>query len=127
MMKIKPFKNEKLTDFSKKENLDKQKQALDKVRKSLGKTYEIIIGGKKIKTNSKLNSYNPSNKKEIVCSFYKGTADLVDKAVETANKKFKEWKNVSPVERANYLFKLTSLWLNQLILEQDAGCSTSFV
>ena len=101
-MKIKPFKNEKLTDFSKKENLDKQKQALDKIRKSLGKTYEIIIGGKKIKTVGKIDSYNPSNKSEIVSSFYKGTASLVDKAVETANKKFNEWKNVSPAERALY-------------------------
>jgi 1-pyrroline-5-carboxylate dehydrogenase len=108
-MKIKHFKNEKLTDFSKKVNIDKQKQALNKIRKNLGKTYEIIIGGKKIKTNSKLNSYNPSNKDEIVCSFYKGTTDLVDKAVETANKKFKEWKNVSPVERANYLFKAANI------------------
>ena len=108
-MKIKPFKNEKLTDFSKKANFVKQKQALDKVRENLGKTYEIIIGGKKIKTNSKIHSYNPSNKEEIVSSFYKGTKDLVDKAVETANKKFIEWKNVSPALRANYLFKAADI------------------
>jgi 1-pyrroline-5-carboxylate dehydrogenase len=112
-MKIKPFKNEKLTDFSKKANLAKQKQALDLFKINLGKTYEIVIGGKKIKTNSKLNSYNPSNKEEIVCSFYKGTADLVDKAVETANKKFNEWKNVSPGERANYLFKAADIARNR--------------
>lgn len=108
-MKIKPFKNEKLIDFSKKANLVKQKKALDKVRKDLGKTYEIIIGGKKIKTVNKIHSYNPSNKEEIVGSFYKGTAALVDKAVETANKKFDEWKNVSPSLRANYLFKAADI------------------
>src|ERR1035438_1619419 len=109
LMKTKPFKNEKLTDFSKKANLVKQKQALDKVRKNLGKTYEIIIGGKKIKTGNKIHSYNPSNKEEIVSSFYKGTAALVDKAVETANRKFIEWKNVSPTLRANYLFKAADI------------------
>src|ERR1035437_10528417 len=108
-MKIKPFKNEKLTDYSRKANLVKQKQALDKVRKDLGKTYEIIIGGKKIKTDNKIHSYNPSNKEEIVGSFYKGTKDLVDQAVETANKKFNEWKNVSPEVRANYLFKAADI------------------
>ena len=108
-MKIKPFKNEKLTDFSKKANLVKQKQALDKVRKNLGKTYEIIIGGKKIKTVNKIHSYNPSNKEEIVASFYKGTANIVDRAVETAYKKFNEWKNVSPALRANYLFKAADI------------------
>jgi 1-pyrroline-5-carboxylate dehydrogenase len=108
-MKIKPFRNEKLTDFSKKVNLDKQKKALNKVRKNLGKTYEIIIGGKKIKTNSKINSYNPSNKDEVVASFCKGTTELVNKAVESANKKFNEWKDVPPVERANYLFKAAAI------------------
>jgi 1-pyrroline-5-carboxylate dehydrogenase len=108
-MKIKPFKNEKLTDFSKKVNLDKQKQAINKARKNLGKTYEIIIGGKKIKTKSKINSFNPSNKEEIIASFFKGTPDLVDKAVETANKKFSEWKTVLPAVRANYLFKAANI------------------
>ena len=108
-MKIKPFRNEKLTDFSKKVNLDKQKKALNKVRKNLGKTFEIIIGGKKIKTNSKIISYNPSNKDEVVASFYKGTAELVNKVVESANRKFNEWKDVPPVERANYLFKAAAI------------------
>ncbi|MDR3668923.1 MAG: L-glutamate gamma-semialdehyde dehydrogenase [Ignavibacteriaceae bacterium] len=108
-MKIKPFRNEKLTDFSKKANLDKQKQALNKVRKNLGKTYEIILGGKKIKTNSKIDSFNPSNKLEIVGSFYKGTKDLVDKAVEIAIRRFNEWKYVPPVERADYLFKAAAI------------------
>jgi 1-pyrroline-5-carboxylate dehydrogenase len=108
-MKIKPFRNEKLTDFSKKVNLDKQKKVLNKVRKSLGKTYEIIIAGKKIKTSSKINSYNPSNKEEIVASFYKGTPDLVNNAVESANRKFNVWKDVPPAERANYLFKAAAI------------------
>jgi 1-pyrroline-5-carboxylate dehydrogenase len=108
-MKITPFRNEKLTDFSKQENLDKQKHALALVRKKIGKTYEIIIGGKKIKTAGKINSYNPSNKTEIVSSFYKGTTELVDKAVETANKKFNEWKNVPGEVRASYLFKAAAI------------------
>ncbi|MDR3609297.1 MAG: L-glutamate gamma-semialdehyde dehydrogenase [Ignavibacteriaceae bacterium] len=108
-MKIKPFKNEKLTDFSKKENLVNQKQALAQIRKKLGKTYEIIIGGKKIRTKNKIISYNPSNKEEIVANFYKGNTELVDRAVETAAKKFNEWKNVPPAERADYLFKAASI------------------
>jgi 1-pyrroline-5-carboxylate dehydrogenase len=109
MLKTKPFKNEKLTDFSKKGNIDKQNEALALVRKKLGKTYDIIIGGKKIKTKNKLNSFNPSNKKEIVATFYKGTPDLVDRAVETASYKYNEWKNVPADVRANYLFKAAEI------------------
>ncbi len=108
-MKVKPFKNETIMDFSKKTNIEKQQKALDGVRKKLGKTYDIIIGGKKFKTGNKINSYNPSNKNEIVSSFYKGTPKLADKAVETANKKFNEWKNVPAVERAGYLFRAANI------------------
>jgi 1-pyrroline-5-carboxylate dehydrogenase len=106
---LKPFINEKLTDFTQKINLDKQNKALAQVRKKIGRTYEIIIAGQKIKTNSKLHSYNPSNKEEIIASFYKGTVQLVEKAVENANKKFNDWKNVPPAARAEYLFKAAKI------------------
>jgi len=108
-MKVKPFKNEIIIDFSKPENLEKQKKALAGVRKKIGKTYEIIIGGKKYKTVDKINSYNPSNKKEVISSFYKGTPELVDKAVETANKKFNEWKHIPAEVRAGYLIKAANI------------------
>lgn len=108
-MKIKPFKNEKFTDFSKKSNLDAQNQALAEVKKKLGRTYEIVINGKRIKTENKINSYNPSNKSELISSFYKGTAELVDKAVDAASKKFDEWKHVPAEERAAILFKAAEI------------------
>ena len=109
LMKVKPFKNEVILDFSKKENLDKQKKAIADVRKKLGKTYDIIIGGKKFKTADQINSYNPSNKNEIISIFYKGTPELVDKAVETANKKFNEWKYVPAEVRAGYLLRAAQI------------------
>jgi 1-pyrroline-5-carboxylate dehydrogenase len=108
-MRIKPFKNEPLTDFSKPANIKKQQDALKKVRKQLGKTYEIVIGGKKIKTDKTFNSYNPSKKDEIVAVFYKGNAELVDKAVETAFNKFQSWKDVPAEERAKILFKAADI------------------
>jgi 1-pyrroline-5-carboxylate dehydrogenase len=108
-MKIKPFKNEPLTDFSKPANIKKQQDAIKKARKQLGKTYEIVIGGKKIKTDKTFNSYNPSKKEEVVAAFYKGTAELVNQAVETASKKFESWKNVPAEDRAKVLFKAADI------------------
>jgi 1-pyrroline-5-carboxylate dehydrogenase len=108
-MKIKPFKNEPLTDFSKPANLKKQQDALKKVRKQLGKTYEIVIGGKKIKTDKTFNSINPSKKEEVVATFYKGNAELVEHAVETASKKFESWKHVPAQDRAKILFKAAEI------------------
>jgi len=75
-MKVKPFRNEPFTDFSKKSNIEKQEKALALVRKQLGKTYEMIVGGKKLRSNGRIVSYNPSNKDEIIAKFHKGTKEI---------------------------------------------------
>ncbi len=103
------FRNEPLLDFSKKINYDKQKAAIALVRKKLGRTYEIVINGKKYKTEKTFTSINPSNKDEVIASFYKGTIDLVNLAVESANKTFDTWKYTPVDERANYLFKASAI------------------
>lgn len=108
-MKVAPFRNEKITDFSKANNVKLQKEEIVKVRKKLGKTYELIIGGKKIKTEKTFNSYNPSNKNELIATFYKGNAELANKAILEAEKAFNTWKYVPAEERANLLFRAAEI------------------
>jgi 1-pyrroline-5-carboxylate dehydrogenase len=108
-MKIRPFKNEIITDFSKPKNIQLQKEAIDKVRKKLGKTYELVIGGKKIKTPKTFSSYNPSNKEELIATFYKGSAELANKAILEAEKAFQTWRYVPAEERAKLLFKAAAI------------------
>jgi 1-pyrroline-5-carboxylate dehydrogenase len=108
-MRIKPFKNEPITDFSIKSNLIKQQIALTSVAKQLGKTYEMVVGGQKLRSKNKLVSYNPANKDEVVAMFYKGTKEMAIRAVETAAKKFEDWKFVPAAERANFLFKAAAI------------------
>ena len=91
-MKIRPFKNEPFTDFSKPANIELQKSALKAVKKKLGKTYEIIIDGKKIKTEKTFSSINPSDVSEVIAKFYKGTKALAEIAVESAYKTFQKWQ-----------------------------------
>jgi 1-pyrroline-5-carboxylate dehydrogenase len=108
-MAIKEFKNEPVLNFALPANNKKQKDALQVVRKKLGKTYEIIIGGKKVKTAKLLHSYNPSNQDEVIASFYKGDIATVEKAVETAAKTFETWKFVPATKRAAILFKAAAI------------------
>lgn len=108
-MAIKEFKNEPVLNFALPANDKKQKDALKAVRKKLGKKYEIIIGGKKIKTAKMLHSYNPSNQDEVIASFYKGDIAIVEKAVETAAKTFETWKYVPAAKRAAILFKAAAI------------------
>ncbi len=104
-----PFKNEPILDFTKPANVNLQKEALTAVRKKIGKTYELIINGKKIKTDKVFNSINPSNKDEVIASFYKGTSDLVLQAVEAASKAFQKWQYAPVEERAGIILKAAEI------------------
>lgn len=108
-MPIPKFQNEPLLDFSKPTNRKAQEAAIKKVRAEFGKEYPIVIGGEKIYTQAKFNSYNPSKSSEVVGVFQKGDADLANKAMDVAVAKFEEWKNVSYKKRADYLFKAAKL------------------
>src|SRR6185369_2548293 len=66
---IAPFKNEPMVDFSRPENAQKMKAALEEVRAELGREYELVIGGKRIKTADKIKSLNPANPSQVVGVF----------------------------------------------------------
>src|SRR4029078_3327014 len=102
------FKNEPFTDFSKPENADAMRTALEKVRGELGREYPSVVNGEKVTLEHKFQSYNPANKTEVVGIFFAGDSDksLVEKAIEAATAAFKTWRNVPAVERAEYLFKV---------------------
>ena len=105
------FKNEPFTDYSKPENAEAMKAALEKVKSELGREYPIVINGEKITLDSKFQSYNPANKTEVVGVFSEVDDDttLVEKAIDAAWEAFKTWRNVPAAERAEYLFKIADV------------------
>ncbi len=104
-----PYKNEPLTDFTTPANKKAMQKALAIVAKELGKEFPLVIGGEEIITTDKLYSYNPSHPSDIVGIFSKATPELAVRAIETAARKFEEWKFVAPAKRAEYLFKAAKL------------------
>src|SRR2546428_13350047 len=66
-----PFVNEPLTDFTKEENARKMRAAIEKVRGQLGREYDLIIGGRRVKTTGKIKSLNPSQPSQIVGIYQK--------------------------------------------------------
>lgn len=108
-MIIKSFKNEPIIAFSEETDVQKQKKALQEVRNELGKTYSIYINGIEYDTEKRFNSYNPSNKEEVIATFSKGTAELVNLAVDTAYNKFQEWQYFPPEKRAKILLKAAKI------------------
>ena len=105
------FKNEPFTDYSKPENAEAMRAAIDKVRSELGREYPVVINGEKVTLPSKFESINPANKTEVVGVFSEVDTDtsLVDKALDAATAAFKIWRSVPPAERAEYLFKIADV------------------
>ncbi|MBI4464334.1 MAG: L-glutamate gamma-semialdehyde dehydrogenase [Acidobacteria bacterium] len=106
---IEEFRNEPFTDFSKPENRQAMQEAIEKVRSQLGREYEIVIGGERIRTAEKFNSYNPSRKGEVIGIFQKATPELAARAVEAAYDQFQKWQWVPAPERASILFRTAAI------------------
>ncbi|MDX9691410.1 MAG: hypothetical protein RBT45_03080, partial [Acholeplasmataceae bacterium] len=65
-MAIYTYQTELLTNFSKEENQKGYLKGLETVRSYLGKSYDLVINGKRVKTSKQMKSLNPSNHAEIV-------------------------------------------------------------
>src|SRR5882672_12575138 len=79
-----PFRNEPPVDFSREENARKMRSAIEKVRGQLGREFDLIIGGKHVKTAEKIKSLNPSQPSQIVGIHQKAGRDHVEPAMKAA-------------------------------------------
>jgi 1-pyrroline-5-carboxylate dehydrogenase len=100
------FKNEAFVDFSKEENVRRMRTAIEKVRGQLGREYDLIIGGKRVKTADKIRSINPAKPSQVVGVHQKAGKEHAEPAVSAAHKAFETWKNTSVEERASLLFRV---------------------
>lgn len=106
---MKEFQNEPLVDFKNEEVRKLMEEAIRKTESEFGKEHEMIIGGKRIKSDEKFKSINPSKKDEVVGIFQKGKEEHAEEALKTAWCTFKTWKYVSAEKRAEYLFKIADV------------------
>src|SRR6266702_2443670 len=104
-----PFVNEPLTDFTKPENARQMRAAIEKVRGQLGREYDLIIGGKRVKTQDKIKSINPAKPSQIVGLHQKAGKDQVEPAMQAALRAFESWSRTSIEERASLLFRVGDL------------------
>jgi 1-pyrroline-5-carboxylate dehydrogenase len=103
------FRNEPYTDFTQPANRKRMEEALAKVRGQLGREYDIIIGGERVRTGDKLISVNPARPDEIVGIHQKATPELANRAIETAHRNFAGWSRTPDRDRIGMLVKTASL------------------
>ena len=115
------FKNEPSVDFANPENARRMKAAIEKVRNELGREYDLVIGGRHLKTAEKTQSLNPAKPSEIVGIHQAAGASEVGPAMKAALKAFETWKFSSIEERTNLLFRVSVL-LRERKFELMARC-----
>lgn len=99
-----PFVNEPLVDFTRDENARRMRAAIEKVRGQLGREYDLIIGGKRIRTSDKIKSINPAKPSQVVGLHQKAGKEHVEPAMQAALDAFASWSQTSFEERASLLF-----------------------
>src|SRR5215468_8206774 len=104
-----PFVNEPPVNFRNEENARKMRAAIEKVRGQLGREYELIVGGKRVKTGEKIKSLNPARPSQIVGVHQKAGREHVEPAMNAALKAFESWSRTSIEERASLVFRVGDL------------------
>jgi len=99
-----PFVNEPLTDFTREETARRMRAAIEKVRGQLGREYDLIIGGKRVRTSDKIKSINPAKPSQLVGLHQKAGKEHVEPAMQAALAAFASWSRTSFEERASLLF-----------------------
>lgn len=104
-----PFQSEPFDTYTTEASLGAMRSALDKVRAQLGRTYPLIIDGKKIETAAKLTSTNPSRPGEVVGHTSKAGVDHAEQAIQAAWTAFEGWKRWTQEDRSRLCLKAAQI------------------
>jgi 1-pyrroline-5-carboxylate dehydrogenase len=97
------FTNQTFIDFKATENARKMKTALEFVFSQLGREYDLVIGGRRIKTADKIRSLNPARPAQIVGIHQKAGAEHAQQAISAALSAFESWSRTTVESRASLL------------------------
>jgi 1-pyrroline-5-carboxylate dehydrogenase len=106
---FRPFRNEAATDFTNPENARRMREALAKVRAELGREYDMVIGDRLIKTQSKIKTINPARPDQVVGVFQSAGREHVEPAIQAAAAAFESWKRTTAEERASLLHRVACI------------------
>ena len=103
------FANQPLTDFSRTEERDAFRQALQQVEQELGRHYPLIIDGRPVDTDGRITVINPADPEQVIGTTARAGRAEADAAVEAAEKAFASWSRMDPEARARVLWKAAAI------------------
>ncbi len=108
-MQHETFINEAFVNFSDPEMKRSMEEALAKVKSKLGYEYDLVIGGRRLKTEAKIVSINPARPAEVVGIHQRADERHVEGAMQAAQAAFATWSHTPMQERAALLFRTAGL------------------
>ncbi len=103
------FANEPFTNFKTIENARAMRDALAKIGAQLGREYDLVIGGERVKTSGKISSLNPAKPAQVVGVHQKAGAEHAATAMAAALKAFDSWSRTPVATRASLLLNAADL------------------
>jgi len=103
------FKNESPIDFKLPENARKMRDALESVANQLGREYNLIIGGHRLKTEDDIRSLNPARPAQIVGIHQKAGAEHAEQAMDAALEAFAAWSRTAVETRVSLLLNAAEI------------------
>jgi RHH-type proline utilization regulon transcriptional repressor/proline dehydrogenase/delta 1-pyrroline-5-carboxylate dehydrogenase len=100
-----PFRNEPVSDFSRRQAREELSRAIQRVRGEAGRSYPLWIGGGAESADEELIVANPSAKSEIVGRVACASRQDAAKAIRAAERAFPAWSRTPPRERAALLLR----------------------
>uniref|UniRef100_E6QKS4 L-glutamate gamma-semialdehyde dehydrogenase n=1 Tax=mine drainage metagenome TaxID=410659 RepID=E6QKS4_9ZZZZ len=97
------FVNEPFTNFALPEYAEAMRQALTTVGAQLGREYDLVIGGQRLRTSGKIVSINPARPAQIVGVHQKAGAEHAQQAMDAALVAFNTWSRTAVETRASLL------------------------
>jgi 1-pyrroline-5-carboxylate dehydrogenase len=104
-----PFVNEPFLDFNDGGVRRAMEEAIAAVRSRLGREYDLVIGGKRVRTEAKIVSINPARPAEVVGVHQRADERHVEASMQAAQAAFTSWSRAAAAERAGLLFRAAAL------------------
>ena len=104
-----PFDNEAAVDFTRADHRAEFPKQIAEVRKQLGRSYPLFIGGNEIRTSDTISSLNPTTPSEVIGVVCQAGTKEVGDAIAAAKEAFPGWRDTEPGVRAEYLLKAAAI------------------
>lgn len=104
-----PYSNEPYHTYTTVEEERPFREALERVKAQLGQDYPIIIGGKKIFSDTFITSINPSELDMTIGRSAKAQEKHIEDAMDSAWKAYADWSRWPMESRARCLIKLAAI------------------